>query len=347
MQRQIQQVCQQICDASPETKRKVRIAYGTAIASAALISALVIAVAQFELHQLEEAAQRAETPPFPIGVDPKQERIVENPEVETYFAIYITPRTSRSGRLGWLERTFERIAESVWYQQLASPLGRVLVIHPGERKEEIAEKFAALLTWDVDERETFITLVDRASPGPADGNYFPGRYLTYAGATPREVAQLITTEFDAEILTRYTDEVASQVPLEQALILASLLEREAYDFTDMREISGIIWNRLFVSMNLQLDATLQYAKADGTNGIWWPRVVPDDKYIDSPFNTYEHGGLPPDPIASPSLDAILAALNPVETDCMFYFHDDYSNFHCSETYEEHVDLLEHFYRRGR
>lgn len=344
---QAQQVCQQICAASPQTKRKVRIAYITAIAVAALVSALVIAVAQFELRQLEEVAQRAETPPFPIGVDPEREHIVERPDVETYFAIYITPRGGRSGNLSWLERTFERIAESAWYQQLASPLGRVLVIHPGERKEEIAQKFATILKWSDDEREEFSELVDRASPRLSEGTYFPGRYLTHAEATPREVAQLVITEFDAEILTRYTDEIAEQVSLEQALILASLLEREAYDFTDMREISGIIWNRLFADMNLQLDATLQYAKADGTDGVWWPRVVPDDKYIESPFNTYEHEGLPPSPIANPSLDTILAALNPIQTDCIFYFHDDYSNFHCSETYEEHVGLLRQFYGQGR
>jgi len=346
MRKRIQRVCEQICATSPQVKRKVRIAYVTLIIIAVLVSGVIVAVAEFELRQLEEAAQRSETPPFPVGVDPTLKLIVENIEVDTYFAIHVSARTSRPKQLSWFEQTIGKIAESAWYQQLASPIGQVLVIHPGERKEEIAEKFAALLDWNDEEREEFSKLVDR-STYLTEGMYFPGRYLSHVEATPREVAALITTEFDAEILTRYTDEVAVQVPLEQALTIASLIEHEAYDFTDAREISGIIWNRLFIGMNLQLDATLQYAKADGSHTTWWPKPVPDDKYIDSPFNTYKHEGLPPAPIANPSLDAILAALNPIETDCLFYFHDDYSRFHCSETYEEHVGLLRQYFGRGR
>lgn len=346
MRKRIQRVCQQICDTSPQVKRKVRIAYVTLIIIAIAVSAVVVAVAEFELRRLEEAAQRSETPPFPVSVDPAQKRIVENVEVDTYFAVYVSARTNRPKQLSWLEQTFEKIAESAWYQQLASPVGRVLVIHPGERKEEIAEKFGKLLNWSDEERAEFAALVDQ-STYLTEGMYFPGRYLTHTAATPGEAASLVTAEFDAELLSRYTDEVAVQVPLEQAITIASLIEREAYDFTDAREISGIIWNRLFVGMNLQLDATLQYAKADGTHGTWWPRPTPDDKYIDSPFNTYKYEGLPPAPISNPSLDAILAALNPIETDCLFYFHDDYSRFHCSETYEEHVSLLRQFYGQGR
>jgi len=346
MRRQIQQVCRQICATPAETKRKVRIAYATLLIIATIAGALIVATAEFELRRLEEAAQRSATPPFPVGVDLVRKRIVESPEVNTYFAVYISAHTNRPQQLSILEQVFEKISESVWYQQLASPTGRVLVIQPGQRKEEVAEKFAELLSWDTESRTEFLTLTNKSSH-LTEGIYFPGRYLTHVEATPKEVSALITTAFGAEILTRYTNEVALQVPLEQALIIASLIEREAYDFTDARIISGIIWNRLFAGMHLQLDATLQYAKADGTHGTWWPRAVPEDKYIDSPFNTYEHSGLPPAPIANPSLDAILAALNPIETDCMFYFHDDYSKFHCSETYEEHVGLLRLHYGQGR
>ena len=145
----------------------------------------------------------------------------------------------------------------------------------------------------------------------------------------------------------FPEEIAEKVPLEDALAIASLLEREAYDFEDMRYISGIIWNRLFADMKLQLDATLQYAKGTKSPSSWWPRVVPADKYIVSPYNTYAHEGLPPTPIANPSIDAIVAALNPRKTNCMFYFHDRQSNFHCAETYEEHVELLKQHYGRGR
>jgi UPF0755 protein len=142
--------------------------------------------------------------------------------------------------------------------------------------------------------------------------------------------------------------VESQVPISDALVIASLLEREAYDFADMRYISGVIWNRLFINMPLQLDATLQYVRGSQPYETkWWPRVVPADKFIASPFNTYEEIGLPPYPIANPSLEAVVAALNPRQTDCYFYFHDQDGNFYCTPDYEAHVALLKEIYGQGQ
>ena len=115
----------------------------------------------------------------------------------------------------------------------------------------------------------------------------------------------------------------------------------------MRDISGIIWNRLFINMPLQLDASLQYAKGTDSKTSWWPQVRPADKYIESDFNTYANKGLPPAPISNPSLDAIIAALNPKKTECMYYFHDQRGGFHCNETYEEHVAALKRIYGQGR
>jgi UPF0755 protein len=100
-------------------------------------------------------------------------------------------------------------------------------------------------------------------------------------------------------------------------------------------------------MNLQIDATLQYAKGAKSKKTWWPKPIPSDKFIDSPYNTYQNSGLPPTPIANPSVDTVLAALNPRETECLYYFHDDESVFHCTKTYEEHVALLKQYYGRGK
>ncbi len=64
------------------------------------------------------------------------------------------------------------------------------------------------------------------------------------------------------------------------------------------------------------------------------RTIPD-KYIESPFNTYQNVGLPPSAIASPSLAAIDAAYNPAKTDCIFYLHDRYRKIHCTTNYQAH------------
>lgn len=285
--------------------------------------------------------------PFPVGVDPENRLILEDPKVEDFAVVQLAFEKDLGGEVSWLNKALRTLTRIEWYQHLASPGSRLLIIEPGERKEEVAANFGDILDWDKSEEEAFLEFAEQSGPGLEDGHFFPDSYLVSYDSSPEVVAKLVNRRFEEEVLSRYTKDVSEKVPLKDALIIASILEREAYDFTDMREISGVIWNRLFINMNLQIDSTLQYAKGSLPTGAWWPVPIPRDKYIDSPFNTYQNKGLPPSPIANSSLNAILAALNPKATDCLFYFHDSRSNFHCSPTYEEHVALLKQYYGRGK
>lgn len=287
------------------------------------------------------------TAPFPIGVDPINKIITENDITEIYLKDHLTSNRSRPGKQNWSSRLIAKFAQLNWYQNLASPISRILVILSGERKEEIVGHFGDILRWSNEERELFATLISDTAPKISDGKFFPEKYVVNKDISPEDLAAILQERFETEVLDRYSPEIQRIVPLEDTLIIASLLEREAYDFEDMREISGVIWNRLFIGMNLQIDASLQYAKGSNSNQPWWPKVVPDDKYIDSPFNTYKYKGLPPAPIGNPSLESILAALNPKKTECIFYFHDSDGMFHCTKTYEEHVKLLKEYYGQGR
>lgn len=284
--------------------------------------------------------------PFPVGVDPDKKLILENPQVDDFAVVQLASAKSREGGSGWFLKTLRTLTNIEWYQHLATPGSRLLIIEPGERREEVADNFASILDWEDSEKAAFLELT-AGSFGLDEGHFFPDSYLVSYEASPEVIAKLVERRFKEEVLSRYTSDVSRKVPLKDALTIASILEREAYDFTDMREISGVIWNRLFIGMNLQIDSTLQYAKGSLPTGPWWPVPVPRDKYIDSPFNTYQNEGLPPAPIANSSLNAILAALNPKATNCLFYFHDSRSRFHCSATYEEHVALLKQYYGRGK
>lgn len=325
----------------------VRSVYGAVLGAAFLFTALTV----FTAATLSFPLSEPEVPvaPFPVGVDPSSKTIIEDPELDHFIA--------NSGRARWqfpslvpsgkFARFIAKLSQSSWYQ-MAIPGGRLLVIFPGERKEEVAKNFGDILRWNNTERQQFLSLVEEATPELNDGQFYPERYLVAVDATPEDVAKMVIERFETEVVARYDKSAENRLPMKEAIIIASLLEREAYDFTDMREISGVIWNRLFIDMNLQLDATLQYAKgsrADATK--WWPVPTPADKYIESPYNTYKYGGLTPDPISNPSLEAILAALNPSVTDCLFYFHDSSSNFHCSVDYQEHVAKLRQIYGRGK
>lgn len=284
---------------------------------------------------------------FPVGVDTLNERIMENANVEGFWEQHLASVGPTKDRGGWFEAIMSKLALFDWYQNMASASSRILVIRSNERKEQVADNFKKILGWNDAERARFLEIMAEYEPEIKEGNFYPGTYAVIKGAKPEEVAPIINERFREQVLDRYGPQIEAYVPLEQAIIVASLLEREAYDFTDMRHISGVIWNRLFIDMKLQLDATLQYARGSQPHEPWWPKPVPADKYIDSPYNTYQNVGLPPTAIANPSAEAILAALNPTATDCMFYFHDAYSNFHCTTNYEDHVKLLKQFYGRGR
>ena len=312
-----------------------------------LITILVLIVPAFLIGLLFFLYERSVIPaPFPVSVDPANNAIVEDPTVQLYYRLHIADPTAESIRADWLDWLSERFFDGQWYDILAAPRARTLVIYAGERKEEVADSFGDILRWDHEERQLFLDLVASSTPMLEEGMFFPDRYLTDKDSGPEEVAAAVSRRFNEEVTSRYQRRVASQVSFEEAMIIASMLEREAYDFTDMREISGVIWNRLFEGMPLQLDATLQYAKGSLPYGPWWPAPLPRDKYIDSPYNTYQNEGLPPQPISNPSLEAVLAALNPTETDCLFYFHSS-GDFYCSESYEEHVANLRSIYGRGR
>lgn len=319
-----------------------------------------LAIVTWHIQSEEQAATPTMSEQFPVTVDPVNKMIVENTAVNTFLE---TPPSSQAAALNAMNAVWSvfewlasAITEAPWYQNLASVAGfesRVITIQPGMRKEQVGSIFAKALTWNTSQIKQFTTAT--ASP-PAggillpllEGSFSPGAYLVDKSTTPEAAQDLVNKRFYDQILSHYATSTAEIVPLEQALTIASLIQREAGGPDDMRIISGIIWNRLFINMPLQIDATLQYAKANSkTVTSWWPKPTPADIYRKSPYNTYLNKGLPPSPIANPSVAAVLAALNPKNTDCMFYFHDNAGQFHCTQTYKEHVALLKKYFGRGK
>jgi len=290
---------------------------------------------------------------FPVTVNPQDKTIVENDLVNRFLEGSNSPLQAATWNVrnvfgivfSWLAIA---VNDASLYQSIASADGRFVNVTPGMRKEQVANEFAKALGWDVKQKKEFLSAHDSSSLPISEGSFYPGIYLVTRGTSPLEARAFVNERFFENILSRYGPETAKMVPLEQALIIASLIEREAGGQDDMRIISGIIWNRLFINMRLQIDATLQYAKANtSTTNVWWPRPLPADRFIKSPHNTYLNNGLPPTPIANPSVASVLAALNPRNTTCLFYFHDSARRFHCTDTYAEHVALLKKYYGRGK
>lgn len=290
---------------------------------------------------------------FPVTVDPRNKIIIENEQVNAFFEKSSSPFQAAIVNVkDTFGKMFELIALSIsnapWYQSIAAVDSRFVTIDQGMRKEQVANAFAKAISWNNNQKQEFLDGRTDSPLNLQEGLFSPGIYTVAIGMKPLEARAMVDNRFYKNVLSHYGTTTISVVPLDQALTIASLIEREAGGHDDRRVISGIIWNRLFIGMNLQIDATLQYAKAnDMAIKSWWPDVVPSDIFRASPYNTYMYSGLPPTPISNPSVASILAALNPRNTSCLFYFHDDNRQFHCSDTYKQHVALLKKYYGRGR
>ena len=146
------------------------------------------------------------------------------------------------------------------------------------RKEQVANTFGDTLKWNSKQKKEFITPIGSSTLPLAEGSFTPGLYSVMMGMTPGEAQAIINERFSDEVLAHYGTATQKIVPLNEALIIASLIQRETVSTDGMRLLSGIMWNRLFLGMNLQIDSTLQYAKANkSTVTSWWPKVVPNDK----------------------------------------------------------------------
>jgi len=169
---------------------------------------------------------------------------------------------------------------------------------------------------------------------PADsleGYLFPDTYQFVKGMTPDE----ILTRMVARMRERVSADVlatarARDLSFHRLLTLASIIEKEAVDRSEMPLISAVFWNRLRLEMPLQADPTVQYAV-----GKERQRLTRDDLLVESPFNTYRRVGLPPGPIASPSLAAIRAAVNPAAVGYLYFVAIDERHHQFSTTLADH------------
>ena len=208
------------------------------------------------------------------------------------------------------------------------------------RKEQVGEILGASLGWGNEEMNKWNTEFTNTKPEYFEGVYYPDTYLIPIHESGDKVAQRLINRFNEKFNPLAEKYVQANIRWVTGLKIASLIAREAAGKQDMHLISGIIWNRLNINMPLQIDATMQYTLGKNEEGKWWGSIVIDEKQNDSLYNSYMYKGLPPTPICSPNIDYIEAALNPEETECIFYLHDSHQQIHCAKTYEEHLQNIE-------
>lgn len=171
---------------------------------------------------------------------------------------------------------------------------------------------------------------------PLEGYLFPDTYEMKRGSTETDIINRMLSELDVKMDQLPEDWQATLdergLTVHELLTIASLVEREVVLDNERAIVSSVIQNRLKKKMPLQIDATIQYLLDKQKE-----RLLEADLKVDSPYNTYLHAGLPPGPIASPSLKSIEAALYPDETDYFYYVtKKDGTNSHLfAVTYKQH------------
>lgn len=166
-----------------------------------------------------------------------------------------------------------------------------------------------------------------------EGYLFPDTYEIYRDTTAEAVIKKLLGRFD-DVFTEEFRKRAEELnmSIDQVVILASIIEREARLDKERKTISGVFHNRLKKKMLLQSCATVQYLLKEPKEELLY-----EDLEIDSPYNTYKYAGLPPGPIASPGLAAIEATLYPEDTDLLYFFALDDGSHIFTKTYDEHIN----------
>lgn len=191
----------------------------------------------------------------------------------------------------------------------------------GYSVDEIEEAFS--LTYDSP------LLADKPATADLEGYIYGETYNFTGDATVADILERTFDEFYSVVQANDLEESFSEqgLTLYQGITLASIIQREVPSAADQRQVAQVFYKRLAEDMPLGSDVTYQYI-ADKLG-------VERDINIDSPYNTRRYKGLPPGPIASPGLTALLAVAEPAEGDYLYFVSGDDDINYFSRTYEEH------------
>lgn len=168
--------------------------------------------------------------------------------------------------------------------------------------------------------------------GKVEGYLFPDTYfIVKEEFVPKFFLERLLTTFRKRVADGLSKDVASSGhSLHEILTMASLVEEESRNADERPVVAGILWKRLRSGMSLGVDAAVRYAAEKPTGAL-----TKEDLDSDSPYNLRRVRGLPPGPIANPSLSSIQAALHPQETPYLYYLHDRNGQIHYAVTNDEH------------
>ncbi len=174
-----------------------------------------------------------------------------------------------------------------------------------------------------------------------EGFLFPETYYLPLDVDERGLVLILFNEFRKKVLNDeelMTDLKKSKKSLVEIITMASIVQGETNLKDEMGKVSGVYYNRLKKNMRLEADPTIQYILPDGPK----VKLKFSDLKINSPYNTYQHFGLPPGPINNPGLYAIKAAINPDKNNFLFFVATGNGGHKFTENYKDHLKAVEEY-----
>jgi UPF0755 protein len=169
---------------------------------------------------------------------------------------------------------------------------------------------------------------------PLEGYLYPDTYEFYLGDSPKRVWGRFLSNFDAHA-SAYADAAAALgMTLDEAVTLASLIEKESGNPNEVAKVSSVLHNRLEIGQKLELDASIVYVET-----YVKPYLSGDVNRFNAYYNTYKCAALPAGPISNPGSRALNAALHPASTDYLYFVNDAQNNYYFASTWEGHVENL--------
>lgn len=189
--------------------------------------------------------------------------------------------------------------------------------------------------------EAIMALVGRPGVHP-EGRFYPDTYTYAKGTSDVAVLKRALRAMDKQLAAAWEQRspaTAAQSP-EQALILASIVEKETGKAADRAHVAAVFNNRLRVGMPLQTDPTVIYGMGTAFDG----NLRKKDLQADTPWNTYTRAGLPPTPISMPGKASLLAAVQPAQSKALYFVARGDGSSQFSETLDEHNRAVNKFQR---
>ena len=187
-------------------------------------------------------------------------------------------------------------------------------------------------------KEDFEFLNDNPEINILQGYLMPDTYNVYKDSSEEDIVKILLKQFDSFYIKEIKPRMKkTKLSFPEVINLASIVEKESKLDEEKNEVAAVFLNRLNIGMKLQSCATVNYAR-----GEWKERLTYDDIAIDSPYNTYLIEGLPPEPINSPGMTSIIAAMEPADVDYLFFVSKGDGSHYFSKSYDEHIKAADEY-----